>query len=291
MPPKKLVEKFAEDACWLQAQPEMIPWEQGKEKLEQIFDPILERNHEEFFEQPVDRKHKDRPTYFQRLCRCLRYHWEKAQESQPNCRASDIAEEINQKYKTGNVFHDVILAVAVVLQEKKALWNVFRPLYEKTFQIVAGKKLTITFATKEVNHDELRETIFDLLVGLNSDESGRVKNARLDSYDGKGNFIRWLRKVIDRRIASYQKRYGTTEEMSLDLAGKSPSKEILKLRDIRLQLSPDERILLEYYYEHHLTLDEICVMNKSLHKQPTDKGNLSKKLKEIRDKIESRWDN
>ena len=45
------------------------------------------------------------------------------------------------------------------------------------------------------------------------------------------------------------------------------------------------------HYEHNLTLDEICAMNKSLKKKPVDKGNLSKKLKEIRDKIKNHWGN
>ena len=300
----KLVEQFAEDACWLQAQPGMIPWEQGKEKLERFFDPILERNREELFEKPVDREHEDRPTYFQRLCHCLKYHWKKTQSVQPRCSASGVVDEIDKKYKQRNVFDSVVMAVAVVFKERKAL-VVFRSLYETIFQSVANKKLSREHETqREGNHDDCRERIFGELIGnITLDKQERVKNARLNDYGGKGGFTRWLDKAIDRRIASYfnlpdMKNESMASDSPVHSRERSPScqaeihDDAAKLRRVMSQcLTRDEEMMFRDHHEHNLTLDEICAMNKSLNKQPTDKGNLSKKLKEIRDKIKSHWGN
>ena len=286
MSQKKLEEKFAEDELWFQTQPDMVPWKQGQEKLERMYDQILERNREELFEKPIDRQHGDRSTYSRRLCHCLKHHWEKAQETQPHCRASDVVKMIDQKYKTRNVFNDVIMTVAVVLKEWKA-WTVFRPLYNSAFQKEhkGTEKYRIEKEVKEVNHDECRETIFGELVGLIPDKSGKVKNARLNSYGGEGNFIRWLRRAINRRIASYYKR--KFDLLSPDLPeSRSDNKLELELFDVMKQyLTQDERNFLEWRYWHNMTLDEICEKNKSLGKGPTDKGNLSKKLTEIHEKI------
>ena len=299
MSQKNLEDKFAENELWFQAQPDMIPWKQGQEKLERINDRILKRNREELLEKNIDRQHDDRPIYSQRLRHCLRHHWEKAQETQPRCRASDVVKAIDQKYKTRNVFNDVVMAVAVVLKEWKA-WAIFRPLYDNAFQKEhkGTEKYRIGREDRDVNHDECRETIFGELVSLESDKSGKVKNARLNSYGGEGNFTCWLRITINRRIASYYKRKfePITPDMSFQSKEQSPSYQVetrdnkAKLRRVMERcLTQEEQNLLEWYYWDKMTLDEICELLKSLKKGPTDKGNLSKKLKEIRNKIKSHW--
>ena len=297
MPRKKLMENFAEDESWFQAQPEMIPWEQGQETLEKIVDCILAKNREELFGKLIRRNHRDRPTYFHRLCHCLRYHWEKAKNDQPRCNVLDVVKEIYIKYGQRNVFDSVVLAVAVVFKEGKAL-IAFRLFYEKTFQSVANRKLP-----GDGNHDECREHVFGELIGnITLDKQERVKNARLNDYGGTGSFTRWLRQAIDRRIASYfnlpdMKNETLTSDMPAHSRERPPAyeaetrEETTKLRRVMNQwLTRDEVMMFRDHYEHHLTLDEICAMNISLKKQPTDKGNLSKKLKEIRDKIKNHWD-
>lgn len=292
MPQRKPEEVFADDERWLQEQPLMKPWVKGQERLEQVFDLVLKRNREALFEKPVDRSHLQRPVYSLRLRHCLRYHWEHKQNDQPDCSSSEVIAEIDQKYEgPNNVFDAVVLAVAVVFIEWKAR-EVFRPHYEKTFQSVASKNLTMRFQAKEVNHDDCREKIYDELVDAVHD-SGRVKNARLNNYAGKGSFFRWLHMAIDRRIASYfdrQARDGKAITPDVVDPSKNPSPEHKaelqdEVRHATNLLTPEERKLLYDYHVYGMTLVEICEENKKRGKKPTDKGNLSRKLSEIHEKI------
>jgi len=312
---KKLHEQMVEDENWLQIQPSLIPWEQGQETLEKIVDCILAKNREELFEKLIRRNHRDRPTYSQRFRHCLRYHWEKAKNDQPRCSASNVVKEIYIKYGQRNVFDSVVLTVAVVLQEFKS-WNVFRPLYDKTFNSVAPSHRDFETG-KKGNDDDCREHVFDeltgglsdrqeqelnviltgmeidtlellkkvvadkksdkleqldaILTGMEPDQLEQIKtvildaqlksrkldlvifvkstdqnpakldqveNGRLIDYGGKGSFIRWLRKAIYRRIASYYEMQSRKKQIHdiHEFKGLSPHQQAV-IRDLMRKMS------------------------------------------------------
>jgi len=180
-----------EDRAWLELQPGLSPWPEGRAMLARQIHEWLVQYSQGVCSAVVDVNHAGYQRYCQRLWTCWRHHWQQAVELDPSADGLAVGESVRSgegysrgKQLGGDPLRDVVLAEAVQSGDGTAC-ALLEAEY-KPFCIAQGRAVNRE-AVKDA--DDWWYQLLDRLAGYSR------QPGKLQSYSGKCGLRFWLGRV------------------------------------------------------------------------------------------------